>query len=129
MSQNSQLLAADTVDVSFNSRFDKCLLFTFKGTLTQKDGHLAIQIWSEIFEGSDEKYTLIWNCSKMDGFERAARSEWTETLQKWPERIDKIFLISDSIIIRGAARLMLKLFHIELIPVKSESELSISHSV
>lgn len=119
-----QLLTSENVDMALKPTFGECLYFQFKGKLTENGGLLAINAWNQEFESSDKKYDVIWDCIDMEGFEMSARKDWSQSLTQSAHRINRVFLISDSIIIRGAARLMLKLFPIELVLIKSRSALS-----
>ena len=106
------LLESTNVDLSYNDQFDlPCLVFTFKGKFTQLASEESTQVWKEVFDKSNSKHILVWDCSQMTGFEMSARREWLKYMQLLSNRIDRVLVISDSVLIRGSARLMLKLFN------------------
>lgn len=49
----------------------------------------------------------------MAGFDLAARKEWITFLQSLEGKLGKVNVISDNIVTRGSARLLLKLFGLE----------------
>lgn len=89
------------------------LYFKFKGKFTEDISQQACRAWLEFFKQTAKSYTLVWDCMQMEGYELGARNEWVNALKEGKQQINKITVISDSMIIRGAARLMLKLFSFE----------------
>ncbi|MEQ9305638.1 MAG: hypothetical protein RJQ14_17125 [Marinoscillum sp.] len=63
----------------------------------------------------------------MSGFEMSARREWVKCMQQLHERIHSIIVISDNVLIRGSARLMLKLFSFNSEVYTSYDELIKAH--
>lgn len=105
------LLNSPNVDVVYDKRLDlPCINFKFKGKFTQLASELSTEAWEEAFAKEPSKFILIWDCSAMTGFEMSARKHWLNQMHQLHPQIDRIIVISDSILIRGAARLMLKLF-------------------
>ena len=49
----------------------------------------------------------------MSGFDLAARKEWIEFMNSLEGKLGKVNVISDNIVTRGSARLLLKLFQLE----------------
>lgn len=97
----------------------KCLHFIFKGRFTEKISEQACAIWRDELLKSNEEYVLIWDCLKMNGFEMAAKNVWLTTMKSVGHKIYKVIVVSDNIIIRGTARLMLKIFSFKSEIVKS----------
>ena len=99
------------------------LYFNFKGKFTEEVSVNSCKKWSKKLNLSLEKYVQVWNCLEMDDFEFNAKNEWLNTLKLTKGKISKIIVISDKIMIRGAARLMLKLMSFESEIVRSENSL------
>lgn len=103
---------------------DNCLKFTFRGKFTKKDSLHASVSWERECSKhpSDTQFVIIWDCTQMTGFENSARNIWMETMYILEKNISKVIVISDSIIIRGASRLMLRIFSFESTVIKSENQ-------
>jgi len=106
------LLKSSNVDVLEENRLDgPCLKFVFKGKFTQDASELSTQVWEKHFAAyKNQKFIMIWDCQEMTGFELSARREWLKHMHHLHHQIDRVIVVSNSIMIRGAARLMLKLF-------------------
>ena len=116
------LLNSPEVDMELDDRFDlPCLNVKFKGKFTQDASEKSTQIWKATFRKYPRaKFIMIWDCMEMTGFELSARREWLKHMHELHDQIDRVLVISDSVLIRGSARLMLKLF-------RFKSELYDSH--
>lgn len=87
--------------------------FNFTGKFTTEVSIKATAYWSSVFDKDpNQQYEFIWDCTQMEGFEINARKEWYKNMQKYKHRIAKVLVICDQIMIRSAARVMLKLFGI-----------------
>lgn len=119
------LLNSQGVDVSMNPRFGKhCMYFQFKGTFDKKASELSTQAWTDEFEKNpDATYKHVWDCTNMKDFNYDAKKSWTDTLSKFENRIDEIYVVADSIIIRGAARLMTKFSRYDMKIFKTVAEM------
>ncbi|MFK7953974.1 MAG: hypothetical protein AB8B73_14095 [Ekhidna sp.] len=119
------LHASSNIDVSMNSQYKgNCMYFQFKGTFDKSASESATKIWKDEFEKNPFKqYKHIWDCTQMKDFHFDAKKAWTDTLAKYEPRIDVIYVVSESIVIRGAARLMTKLSKYDLKIFKSISEM------
>lgn len=108
--QSLVLLNSANVDVSIDPRYrDNCMYFQFKGTFDKEASEKATRVWMKEFESnSHKKYKHIWDCTQMKDFHFDAKNSWSETLTKYESRIEVIYVVSESIVIRGAARLMTK---------------------
>ncbi|MEQ8581749.1 MAG: hypothetical protein RIC30_17615 [Marinoscillum sp.] len=120
------IFTSQNIDIKPNSSFGPhCLHFVFKGKFTQQASLESTEAWkAHTRQFPAEKFTMIWDCLKMDGFEMSARQEWVACMQSEKGQIHKVIVISDNIAIRGAAYLMLKLFTFESLVVKSLTELA-----
>ena len=119
------LLSSQNIDIKEDPTFgSNCLHFSFKGKFTEEASILATQAWSTEFDSNPTtSYSFLWDCLKMDGFEIAARKEWYRCMKIYKDRISKVCVVSDSILIRGAARVMLQFFGIPSTIVKSFDDL------
>lgn len=106
------LLKSENVELQFDDRFDlPCLNVKFKGKFTELASVQSTKIWKVVFDKQeDSKFIMIWDCLEMTGFEMSARREWLTHLHLLHHQIDRVIVISNSVLIRGSARLMLKLF-------------------
>ncbi len=84
-----------------------CLKFTFKQQLTENKAIQAIEKWKQMFESeAGKKFTLIWNCQEMTGYEPMARVIWQRAIKEMKDQIDSIWLVSDSILIQTGAKIV-----------------------
>jgi hypothetical protein len=103
-----------------------CLKFTFIGDLNEKRALNAISIWKKEFAAkSGENIILIWNCKEMTGYEPKARIHWQAALKELKSRIESIWLVTDSKIIKFGATIMSVFTPYEIKVVSSESEIII----
>ena len=101
-----------------------CLVFRFKGKLTVSGAKKAVEAWSTFQDENPQSELIhIWNCSHMSGFEVAAKSIWMNQMEELSDTIKRIIIVSDNIVIRGAARLMSKFIKQELQAYKNEEEM------
>jgi hypothetical protein len=104
----------------------RCLKFIFDKTLTADHAEVAITEWKEIFQSSeDESIILIWDCIKMQGYDSAARIRWTDALKDMKPRIDTIWLISESSLIRMGASVIALLSSLKIKTVDSENKITL----
>lgn len=99
------------------------LNFTFKGQFTEAASIEACQSWDLLMAKNPTKQILIWDCSEMNGFEMAAKNQWIKSLNLNAKKISKVVVVSDNIMIRGAAHLMLKLFSFDSKVFRSSNKL------
>ena len=103
-----------SIEETISIKGNPCLNFIFKGKLTEKASMEAAQKWEQIFESNTtKKYDLLWDCTHMNGFESGARTQWYSKLSMYKRRINHITTISNNIMIRSAAKVMLDFFKIE----------------
>lgn len=91
-----------------------CILFHFKDKFTIDASVRATQYWSGLLESQpNESFSFVWDCTDMSGFEPSARKEWYRAMKLYKDQISEIIVISPSILIRGAARVMMEFFGIK----------------
>ncbi len=102
------------VDITQDHLLSKnCIKFSFQGKFTTQVCHEAVLEFNQKFRNSATPFNFIWDCTAMSGFDLAARKEWIEFLNSLDGKLGKVNVISDNIVTRGSARLLLKLFHLE----------------
>ncbi|UXP31636.1 hypothetical protein N6H18_14905 [Reichenbachiella agarivorans] len=111
----------------FHEYEENCLLFKFRNKFTEEASEKACLFWESEFEKRDldHKISLIWDCTEMSGFELNAQKRWVKCMNKHASQIQRVMVISDNIVIRGAARLILQAFSYESKVVKSYKELDL----
>jgi|GEM_PF-890821 len=117
------ILQTETADFEVGSG-EKELRFIFKGKFSEEDCLKATQAWRQYCEENPhEKFVIIWDCLAMTGFEMSARREWIKHMQILSNRIASINVVCENALIRGSARIVLKLFKFNYKIVKSYDEL------
>lgn len=107
------------------------LHFKFIGKFTQQTSIAGSRAWTQFMdENPPKEFEFVWDCTEMTGFELSARKEWYNAMQGYKHRIAKAYVISEKIMIRSAAKVMLQLFNIPSKVYKSGEELpkAIQHS-
>ena len=118
MSQEAKSLEIEICNTSFGD----CITFTFTGEFKEVDALEGIEEWRNIFEPLDTKVSLVWDCLKMTGFESGARVAWQKAMKEMGDRIDKVWLISSSPVIRTGAKLMSTFTKFKIKSVKTHEE-------
>ena len=104
----------------------QCLIFTFEDRLTSKDADVAVEDWKRMFQSkAGESIILIWDCRKMKGYDSEARVIWANALKEMKSQIEKVWLISDSALIRMGASVMGLLTSLNIKAISSESAIVI----
>lgn len=99
---------------------ENSLYFKFKGKFTEEASALSTNAWhQELKKNPFGNYVFIWDCENMNGFEMAARKLWYEYMSLHKNQISRVVVISGSIIIRNAARVMLEFFGLHSTVLKS----------
>ncbi|MEP2951393.1 MAG: hypothetical protein ABJO91_15370 [Ekhidna sp.] len=94
----------------FEKKDKSFLHFVFRNKFTEDMSTEATQVWSNFCDlNSTKKFIHIWDCQSMGGFDNSAKNKWISHLNKYKNQTEKIILISDNIIIRGAGRIMSKI--------------------
>jgi len=108
----------------YECRKDECLKFTFKGKFSTQDALSGSNEWKELFSSTnEEKIMLIWDCLEMTGYESKARVVWQQVMKELKGKIDCVWLISNSKIIRTGAKLMSAFTGFKIKAVKSEKDI------
>jgi hypothetical protein len=101
-----------------------CLKFTFNEMLTTEDAEVAVAEWKRAFQSKiNGSIVLVWDCRKLKRYDSAAKAKWTETLKDLKSRIQTIWLISESPLIRMGASMLALATSIPVKPVSSESKI------
>lgn len=91
----------------------KCLHFKFREKFKVETSVSASKVWTNFLdEHPNEHVEFVWDCVGMTGFELEARKEWYEAMKNYKDRISKVYMISDKLMIRSAAKVMLQFFGI-----------------
>ena len=118
------VFTSNEIDIfSRNEDQTNYLYFEFKGKFTEEASKKACAAWTKHLGQNMSQTVLIWDCLKMDGFEMAAKNEWVKALNQLHDKVSSVTVVSDNIVIRGASRLMFKLFGFKSKVVKSHKEL------
>lgn len=97
-------------NVAFKSFYESgknFLHFTFKNKFTYDSSIMATNAWKDYCDKNpSKKFVHIWDCQSMHGFDKTAKDLWMQYLDRYHGQTEKIVLVSDNIVIRGAARIM-----------------------
>jgi len=98
--------------------------FYFEGKLTKAAAEAAIKEWKNIFDQRPgEKFILIWDCTELIDYEPMARIFWQKALKETQRQIAKVWLASDSKMIRAGASIMNLFVKFDLKVMTSESDI------
>jgi hypothetical protein len=101
----------------------ECLKFNFSGILSQKDASQICNEWKSIAEASKEKkYVIIFNALEMTDYDPLTRTSFQNTMKELKNQIDKVWVISESRLIRGGAAIMSMLTSFPIRAVNSEDQ-------
>ncbi len=104
----------------------KCLKFTFTGTLTEYGATIAIERWETLCnETPDKKFNMIWICHQMTGYEPKARIAWQNTLKRFKGKIESIWLVTSSPLIKAGAMIMSAFTSYDVKVVKTEDKIAL----
>lgn len=79
----------------------KCLKFTFAEKLNGLDAREAVDKWKKYCDSaSGNKIILIWDCLEMQGYDPEARNVWQNALKDLKTKIENIFVITNSSLIK-----------------------------
>lgn len=91
----------------YNNR--KYLQFDFTGHLDENSAKNAIESWKTEMNKSGldgTRLNLIYNCTKMSGFDTNARRNWQATMQALKPNLGTIWVVSENFFILTAAKTM-----------------------
>lgn len=98
------------------------LSFTFPQVLDKKSADAAIKAWDHEFALQPSRVDLIWDCTDMNDYDPVARMNWQKALTAHKGQINTIYLISDSAMIRAAAKIFSLFVGVSIKPVKCMDE-------
>jgi hypothetical protein len=108
----------------YECKTEECLKFTFEGKFCEENALIGAEEWKNIFSSiGNEKSMLIWDCTKMTGYESKALSIWQNTMKELKSKIGVVWLISDSVLIRTGAKLISAFTGFKIKAVKYENEI------
>ncbi len=61
---------------------NNCVYFTFKDKFTADNAVVAVNELKQNLTEQNKKYTLVWNCRFMTGYEPLARSIWQKIIKE-----------------------------------------------
>ncbi len=108
----------------------ECIRFTFNEVLTSLEAASFVTEWKRSFEEDfDEKVTIIWQCLDMKNDKTEARLIFQNALKDVKDKIETIWLVTDSILIQAEAEIISFFASYKIHLVKSEEELLSQMSV
>lgn len=103
-----------------------CLKFTFKGNFTEQNASDAAGKWRDAFaDKHDEKAVLIWDCQEMNDYDHNARTIWQNLCKEYKDRIEIIWVITDSLLIKMGASVISVFTSMKIKVVSSENDISV----
>jgi hypothetical protein len=84
-------------------RNKRCLLLRFDKHFSSEDAHSAINIIQPMVDDLNGKFTMVWECSIMVGYDAKAREAWQIFIKNIKPKIESINLVSKNIVIRTGA--------------------------
>lgn len=116
--------SSPAIDIHSETFHDELsLYFKFKGKFTEEASIRSTQAWHrQLDQNPLTKYHFIWDCADMSGFEISARKIWYKYMNLHKRQINGVVVISGSILIRNAARVMLEFFGLEYTVVKTKEK-------
>lgn len=122
--EKQTLLNSPNVDITIDTRYgESCMYFTFNGKFSKEASRLSTEAWIKEFENNPTRtYSHLWDCTGMNDFDFDAKNDWMKTLSNYSHQIEYITVVSDSVLIRGAARVMSKFSKLDLRVLKSLDE-------
>lgn len=102
------------------------LCFTFRGTLTHKKAvELCERMKTSCSSNPGKNFVVVFNATNMENYEPQARVVFQKCIKELIKQIDKIWLVTDSKIIRGGASIMSLIIGLPIKAVKSEQQIVI----
>lgn len=101
--QDSSLPSVDLIE----SEQATYIEFVFGEKLDRVGAERAILAWKAILDQHPGRsFLLVWDCTQMKDYDHGARSSWQLAMKKNFDRIELIYLISDSKVIQLGASLI-----------------------
>lgn len=112
------------VVVKQNISSQNVILFDFPPRLTLEQAEQAICRWKEILTHyPNQRFTLIWQCSRMQEYEPTARIAWQQAMKDTLDQTQIVYIVSASPIIKAGAYLMNAFSRFTLKPINSLKDL------
>ena len=90
----------------------------------ETDASKAVLKWEEAFSKSSmERIVIVWDCLKMTGYDHEARNLWQHAMNRLKNRIDCIWLITHSAVIKIGARVLSVMSGFRILIVSHEDEI------
>ncbi|MDD3618291.1 MAG: hypothetical protein RBR09_09355 [Desulfobulbaceae bacterium] len=104
----------------------RCLQFHFHGKFSETEARTAVEEWRQIIAAApEEQVILIWNCLEMNDYDQQARTLWQNACKEMKNRIEVIWVITNSILIRMGASVISVFSSLKIKVVGSEKEIRI----
>jgi hypothetical protein len=81
----------------------QCLVIVFAGHLSAEDAKTGARRMRQIVEAAPGPVRMIWDCTRMTGYDPEARTGWQAAIQAIRSKIAGIWLVSDSPTLRMGA--------------------------
>lgn len=81
----------------------KCLFLSFDGHFSSDHAQHAINNIRKMIGDVDDKFTMVWECTSMGGYDAGAREYWQVFIKNIKPKIAGIHLVSPNIVIRSGA--------------------------
>lgn len=103
-----------------------CLKFKFNNNLSEEDARYAIQEWNDLLNSSkDDKVNMIWDCLEMKNYEQKALALWQHALKESRNKINQIWLVTESKMLRAGAMLISAFTNMKIKVVKSHDKINL----
>jgi hypothetical protein len=79
------------------------LTLCFYGRFTSESADHSISSLSPLIDAHEGKVTMIWECTKMIGYDLSARDAWQAFMKKFKSKIETVHLVSNNYLIRTGA--------------------------
>jgi hypothetical protein len=84
-------------------RNKRCLFLSFDKHFSSENAQSVINIIQPMIDEINGKFTMVWECSTMVGYDAGAREAWQVFIKKIKPKIESINLVSQNILIRTGA--------------------------
>ena len=103
-----------------------CLKFTFQESFVANDAESAITEWRDALKTKPgERIVHIWDCLAMKDYEQQARTAWSEACKEFSGQIDRIWVVTNSLLIKMGATVISVFSSLNISVVKSEDDIKL----
>lgn len=103
---------------------EECLWFTFGPELSGEDALGAILEWRRAFARRPGRWVVVWDASRMVGYDSEARRAWQRALRELGGQISHVWLITESKLVKMGAAVMGALTGLDIRVVASASAIA-----